>query len=386
MIISQIKSENISTLEYLHILESSNLEYIFDLQMFAAEDEGRTEEGSEKRRNEERDKGNVPKSSELPPALILVTTIAFLYLLGNFFFTRSYILFVKYFQTISQVSDFQTEEFNVFLRSAVTDISILLLPILAVTFITAIVANVAQVGFLFAPAAIGINFSKITPKFGKVLPTKNTLYNLAKSLAKVALIGWVSYVIISMDFLDVLLAGEMSLKSALRLLAFTSAKIFIVIGLILFALSIYDFFYQKEQFEDSIKMTPSEAKQEMKESEGDRTILNRRRQMVRDFIRRGMLQRVPKADVIIVNPTHFSIALVYNPDKNRAPVLTAKGVDELALVIRRVAKKNNIPIIEDRVQARLLYDEVEVDEEIPAKFFRAVSIIISKLEKYRRVA
>ncbi len=113
MIISQIKSENISTLEYLHILESSNLEYIFDLQMFAAEDEGRTEEGSEKRRNEERDKGNVPKSSELPPALILVTTIAFLYLLGNFFFTRSYILFVKYFQTISQVSDFQTEEFNV---------------------------------------------------------------------------------------------------------------------------------------------------------------------------------------------------------------------------------------------------------------------------------
>ena len=207
-------------------------------------------------------------------------------------------------------TDFSTEEFGILLKSASADIATLLLPILAVTFFAAVVGNVVQVGFMFSPGAVGFNFNKIVPKFGKVLPTKNTMYNLIKSIGKIVIIGWVSYVIISMDFLPILLMGDMGLKGALRLLAISSVKIFLVIGIILFALSIYDYFYQKAEFEDSIKMTPSEAKQEMKESEGDRSLLNRRRQMVRDFIRRGMLQRVPKADVVIVNPTHYSVAMV----------------------------------------------------------------------------
>lgn len=383
---------NISILEYNKILiqyleKDSKFDiFTFDLQLFAAEDEGRTEEGSERRRKEERDKGNVPKSIELPQALILISSIIAIYLLGNFFFTKSFLLFKKYFQSISHYQDFTEADFNILIKSATNDLSILLFPVLGISFLAAVIGNIVQVGFLFSPAAVSVNFSKIAPKFGKVLPTKNTIYNLIKSLGKVFVIGWVSFIIISMDFYSVILTGEMSLKSALRLLAISSVKIFLVVGFILLALSIYDYFYQKEQFEDSIKMTPSEAKQEMKETEGDRALLNKRRQMVREFIRRGMLQRVPKADVVIVNPTHYSIALSYDPEKNSAPVLIAKGIDELALALRRIAKKNNVPIIEDRIQARLLYDEVEVDEEIPAKFFRAISIIISKLDKYRRVA
>ena len=367
-------------------VESIASNYRIDLQLFAAEDEGRTEEGSERRRREEQDKGNVPKSTELPAALVLVASVIALYLLGNYIFVRTFVLFKKYFQDFALRTEFSTEEFGILLKSAASDIASLLLPILAVTFLAAVVGNVVQVGFMFSPGAVGFNFNKIVPKFGKVLPTKNTMYNLIKSIGKIIIIGWVSYVIISMDFLPILLTGDMALKGALRLLAISSVKIFLVIGIILFALSIYDYFYQKAEFEDSIKMTPSEAKQEMKESEGDRSLLNRRRQMVRDFVRRGMLQRVPKADVIIVNPTHYSIAMVYDPKIHTAPVVTAKGIDELALMIRRLAKKHGIPIIEDRIQARLLYDEVEVDEEIPSKFFRAVSIIISRLDKFRRVA
>ena len=364
----------------------ANSNYLIDLQLFAAEDEGRTEEGSDRRRREEQDKGNVPKSTELPAALVLVAAILALYLLGNYIFVRSFVLFKKYFQDFAMRTEFNAEEFGILLKSASADIASLLLPILGVTFIAAIVGNVVQVGFMFSPGAVSFNFNKIVPKFGKVLPTKNTMYNLVKSIGKIVIIGWVSYIIISMDFLPILLMGDMGLKGALRLLAISSVKIFLVVGIILFALSIYDYFYQKDQFEDSIKMTPSEAKQEMKESEGDRSLLNRRRQMVRDFIKRGMLQRVPKADVVIVNPTHYSVALVYDSKVNAAPIVTAKGIDELALMIRRLAKKHGIPIVEDRVQARLLYDEVEVDEEIPSKFFRAVSIIISRLDKFRRVA
>jgi flagellar biosynthesis protein FlhB len=189
-----------------------------------------------------------------------------------------------------------------------------------------------------------------------------------------------------MDFYNVLITGEMGIKGAFSLIAFSGLKIFIIVGIILFIISIFDFYYQRYEFEESIKMTPSEAKQEMKEAEGDKSYLNRRRQMIREFIRKGMLQRVPKADVVVVNPTHYSVALQYEPSIHAAPIVVAKGEDELALIIRRLAKKHEVPIIEDRVQARLLYEEVEIDSEIPAKFFRAVSLIISRLDKFKKVA
>ncbi|MEM7183611.1 MAG: EscU/YscU/HrcU family type III secretion system export apparatus switch protein, partial [Spirochaetota bacterium] len=189
-----------------------------------------------------------------------------------------------------------------------------------------------------------------------------------------------------MDFLHMLLAGQMGIKGALRLLFYTSFKIFFVIGIILFVIGIVDYYYNKYEFEESLKVTPSEAKREQRESEGDKSMLNRRRNMVREFIRKGMLQKVKTADVVIVNPTHFSIALSYDPQVHDAPVVVAKGMDEFALMMRRVAKNNDIPMIEDRVQARMLYEEAELDMPIPVKFYRAVSVIIARLEKYKRVA
>jgi flagellar biosynthesis protein FlhB len=357
-----------------------------DLQLFAAEDEGRTEQGSDRRRKEERDKGNVPKSSELPAALILLTSMATVYLLGNYLFTKSFLLFRKYFENIHNYKTFSEADLGILFRVSAEDILTLLLPILTITFLMAIVGNVVQVGFLFTPQAIGFKFSKIVPNFKKVLPTRQVLFNLAKSLSKVILVGWVCYIIISLDFLPMLLMGDMGLKGAMKLLGMTAVKIFIVIGIIFFAISLLDYQFQKYEFEESIKMTPSEAKQEMKETEGDKSILNRRRQMVREFIRKGMLQRIPKADVVVVNPTHYSVALAYDQKVHSAPVVFAKGMDELALLIRQLAKKHNVPIIEDRIVAKMLYDEVEVDSVIPSKFFHAVSLIIARLAKYRRVA
>jgi flagellar biosynthetic protein FlhB len=361
--------------------------YHIDLQLFAAEDEGRTEEGSERRRREERDKGNVPKSNELPAALVLISAVVAVFFLSNYIFINSMKLFHKYFDSVFvKQSRFEAEEMSALFRNITSDLFTLLVPVLSITFIVAVAGNVVQVGFLFSTRAVSINFEKIIPNFKRVLPTRQTFYNLFKSLSKILLIAIVSYIIISSDFFPVLMTGQMSLKQALSLVGFSALKIFLISGLLLFAISIMDYYYQKFEFEESIKMTPSEAKQEMKETEGDKTWLNRRRQMVREFVRKGMLQRVPKADVVIVNPTHFSVALSYNPKIHNAPVVIAKGADELALIIRRLARKHNIPLIEDRLQARLLYEEVEVDSEIPAKFFRAVSLIIARLEKYRRAA
>lgn len=358
-----------------------------DLQLFAsAEDEGRTEEPSERRRREEREKGNVPRSTELPQAIVLLASVLAFALFSGFFFKKSFLMFGRYFTTASRMERFGIEELNNLFRNAVDDIFILLLPVAGVAFLFAIAGNIVQVGFLFAPRALAFNFNKIVPNLKRVLPSRQTFFNLGKSLLKVLIVGWISYIIISMDFYKILMTGDLGIKGALKLLSIASLKIFLVSGILFFGISILDFYYQRYEFEESLKMTPSEAKQELKETEGDKTYLNRRRQMVREFIRKGMLQRVPKADVVVVNPTHYSVALSYDPNIHYAPVVVAKGVDELALLIRNLAKKHNVPIIEDKLTARLLYEEVEVDQTIPAKFFRAVSVIIAKLDKYRRIA
>ncbi|MCB1176686.1 MAG: flagellar type III secretion system protein FlhB [Leptospiraceae bacterium] len=360
--------------------------YFIDLQLFAAEDEGRTEEGSERRRKEEKDKGNVPRSTELPAALVLLATIVTVFFLGGYFFKKSAYLFLKAFEGIPSYTRFGTEEVKQIFTSAATEIIYILFPVFLVAFVIAVAGNIIQVGFIFSPRAISFNFSRIAPNFKRVLPSRQTLFNLGKSLLKVLVVAWISYVIISLDFYNILLSGEFGIKQAMGLIFRTGLKISIAVGIMFLIVGIVDFFYQRYEFEESLKMTPSEAKQEMKETEGDKSNLNRRRQMVREFIRKGMLQRVPKADVVVVNPTHYSVALQYDPAIHTAPVVTAKGMDEFALIIRRLAKKHNVPIIEDRIQARLMYEEVEVDMEIPAKFFRAVSLIIAKLDKFRRVA
>lgn len=360
-------------------------DYLIDLQLFAAEDEGRTEPPSERRRREEREKGNVPKSNELPAAVVLLAGIVVVFFMGQSLFYKTGSIIRRYISSINSIANGgNIETMRRMMQDAFKDILILLVPIIAVTFIAAIVANIAQVGFLFAPQALSMNFSKIKPDFKKVLPTRQTMFNLGKSLLKVVLIGWITYLIIANDFMKILLSGEIGLIEATRLIGLSSFKIFLTIGILLFAISIADFFYQKFEFEESLKMTPSEAKQEVKEQEGDRAILQRRRQLAREISSRGMIKKIPTADVVITNPTHYAIALAYDPAVNAAPVVVAKGVDEMALLIRRLAKKHNIPIVENRVQARLLYDEVGIDEEIPAKFFQAISLILASLDKFKR--
>ncbi|MBE7412951.1 MAG: flagellar type III secretion system protein FlhB [Leptospiraceae bacterium] len=362
-----------------------DLKYWIRLQLFAAEDEGRTEEASERTRREEREKGNVPKSNEIPSALVMIAGVVLIFFLSKYLFFRFSFMVKKYFHGIAKNNEFGAEALIALSRSVAEEISYLLLPILGITFITAIIGNVVQVGFLFSPRALRFDLARVSPNFKKVLPTRQTLFNLGKSILKIILIGWVSYIIISFDFLPVLMTGDMGVIQSTGMIAYTSLKIFLVCGIILFVISIVDFFYQKFEFEESLKMTPAEAKREMKQEEGDKAILQKRRQRMRDMIQSGMLQKVKTADVVITNPTHYAVALVYEPGVQLAPVVIAKGMDEIALIIRRIARENNVPIVENRVQARMLYEEVELNQPIPEKFFHAVSVIITKLDKYKRL-
>ncbi|EMO87192.1 EscU/YscU/HrcU family type III secretion system export apparatus switch protein [Leptospira noguchii] len=366
-------------------LSTEAADFKIDLQLFAAEDEGRTEPGSERRRREEREKGNVPKSPELPAAVVLLAGVILVYLMGEYFFMRTYYILRKYIHGVGLRTDISSESVTELLKNASTDLFTLLWPLLGITLVGAIIGNVAQVGFIFTPRALSFNFSRIRPNFKKVLPTRQTLFNLGKSLAKVGLIAWVSYIIISKDFFPILLSGEMGLEQAVALVMNSSFKIFLIVGIILLAISIVDYLYQRYEYEESLKMTPSEAKREAKESDGDRSLQARRRQLARDMMnKRKMLAKVPEADVVITNPTHFAVALEYKPGIHKAPIVIAKGVDDFALLIIRIARENGVPTVEDRIQARGLYEEVELGAEVPQQFYRAIAAILSRLESFRR--
>lgn len=357
----------------------------FDLQLFAAEDEGRTEPGSDRKRQEEREKGNVPKSQEMGSAIVLIAASVLIYIMGDYFIKTSAGILRKYFHFARDPGEFQTEAFASLIKDASWDLFTLLSPLLAVTFLFGIAGNIFQVGLMFAPRAMEFRFERLKPNFKRVLPTRQTLFNLAKSLTKVALIGWVSYIIIAHDFLRLLLVGDMGLLQALSMIGYSGFKIFIIIGIILFIISIADYYYQKYEFEENLKQTPSEAKREMKEQSGDGALIARRRQIMRDMVNSNMLQNVPKADVVITNPIHFAVALSFQSGKDTAPRVVAKGEDQMALTIKDIARKNNIPMVEDRLLAQQLYKIVEINQEIPQNLYHAVSIVFKSLSKYREL-
>ena len=356
---------------------------LIDLQLFAAEDEGRTAPPSERRRREEKAKGRVPRSQELASTIVLLGGIASIYILGEYFFKKSALLFRKYFEGISGKEALELEGVRNIFQNALSDATALLLPILAITFLFAIVGNVVQVGLFFSPGALGFKFENIAPNFRRIIPNRLTFFNLGKSLLKVLAIGFVSYFLIRADFLKLLLLGDMGLKSALSHVAFSAAKIFFVVGFLLLVIGFIDFLFQRYEFEESLKQTPSEAKQETKEEVGDTELLNRRRQMFRDMMQRTQIRKVPEADVVITNPTHYAVALVYEFGVHAAPQVLAKGEGGIALLIRKLATENNVPIIENPPLARQLFADAEVGREIPYKFFQAVSLVLRNLAKYQ---
>lgn len=358
--------------------------YEIDLQLFAAADEGRTEPPSERRRREEKEKGNVPKSNEVASTLVLLGGTGVLFVLGDTFIKNTAIFIKKYLPMGMKMDRFGSEEFRVILSGVSRDFFNLLWPVLAITLVFAVVGNVVQVGFMFSPRALSFRFDRISPNFKRVLPNRQTLFNLVKSLAKVVIIGIISYVLISGDFLKVLMTGNMGMMQAIKLITYSGFKIMMAAGLLLLGIAVADFFFQKSEFEESLKQTPSEAKREMREDSGDPVMKNRRMQLARDMMQGNMLREVPKADVVITNPTHYSVALSYEMGRDSAPRVIAKGENRLALEIRRIARENDVSIVESPKQARLLYAQVEVGQEIPQEFFNAVVQILITLEKFRK--
>ena len=356
--------------------------FTFDLQLFAAEDEGRTEEPTEKKLREAREKGQVARTQELPQTLVVLVGILVVLVFASWIYD-SMAAITKYY--LSSFSRLRITERSILLDFfAITGESAkMIVPLFIAVVIAAIMGNIVQVGFQVSTHPLKLDWSKI--KFDpatimkKVLFSKQVAMNLFKSIFKVVTIGFVAYLVIAGDFDRVAATPDISVAMAMKFFLMGGLKIIIWTSVVLLVLSIPDYFFQKKEFTESLKMTKQELKEEYKETQGDPHLRARLREMQREIVMKNMVNEVPRADVVVTNPTHFAVALLYEKDTMEAPTVIAKGADSIALKIRQVAKDNSVPMIENRPLAQQLYRDIEVGDIIPEELFYAVSLIYAEL-------
>jgi flagellar biosynthetic protein FlhB len=353
-----------------------------DLQWFAAEDEGRTEEPSEYKIRKAREEGRVAKSQELIGSLVLLLPTLTLIFLGPSMFKTCLEMFRFFFTRLNEVDSMLNGMFFVVF---LTYFARLALPIIAVAMLSGIIANLVQTGFLFTTKPLVPKFSKIVPRLGqyfqRTLFSIEGLFNFAKSIIKIAIIGIVSYVIISSKIAQLARLQTATLWTGFTTIASLTIQLLLIAALLLLGLSIPDYLFQRWQYMESLKMTKQEVKEERKMYEGDPLIKSRLRQRMRELLSRNMAANVPKADVVITNPTHYAVALEWNRDTMPAPMVTAKGVDEVAQRIKAIANEHAIPIVENKPLARALYAEVEIGDIIPETYYQAIATVLAHVYK-----
>lgn len=349
----------------------------------AAEDEGRTEEASEFRIEKARKEGRVAKSQEIGSALVLLFTCLVLIIIGKSILRQCIGIFEYYF---SRCSNPEIQDKNLF-TAFILPYAKMILPTCFVAVFAGVTANIVQnKGFIFSWKPLEPKFSNIAPKFGqyfqKTLFSTKGLFNFAKSIGKVAVICAIGFFFIRKDlFVLVEIISNGQILSALGKICVMAAKILIVVAVIFLVIAIPDYFVQRKEFLESMKMTKQEVKQEYKELEGDPEVKGRLQQMQRDLLSQNIPKAVSEADVVITNPTHFAVVLKYDQNEVDAPMVTAKGEDEMAFTIKRLAKEYNKPIVENRPVARGLYTDAKIGDIIPETYYRAISVIYSHILK-----
>lgn len=342
----------------------------------ADNDQEKTEQPTSKKRNEARNKGQVAHSREVPSVLVLVGSLAVFALAGAWMFSKLTTI-VSHLLGISAQMDWNIQGVTRLGWQLFLQVIQLLAPLFLVIMFVGVAANVGQVGFL-------LTFEPLTPKFSKFNPISGikrlfalrSIVEVIKSIIKLVVVGWVAYIAVKneMDVIPALLQTEVA-----EILAFTgqvSLRILMIACIALIFLAGFDFIYQRWQHGKDLRMTKQEVKDEHKQSEGDPAVKARIRSAQRQMVRRRMMEAVPKATVVITNPTHLAIALKFESDY-QAPVVTAKGAGFLAEKIRTIAKQNDIPIVEQKPLAQALYKSVEIGQFIPAELYRAVAEVLA---------
>ncbi len=348
-----------------------------DLQWFAAEEEGRTEEPTEQKIRKARKEGKVAKSQDVSSTIVLLAGIGILALVGKNLFTTMQDMMKFY---LGYVSATPVGDSGILVRAFFSFFVRLTLPIGIASFIAAFVGNVIQVGFLFATKPITPDFKRIAPNFARyfkrTLFSTEALFNLIKSIVKVVIVVGISFLNIQARIDEITALVRRPFMEGFFLISDMAFLVILQAAIVMLLFSLLDYWFQRRQHRESLKMTKQEVKEERKNYEGDPQVKARLRQRMREILQNNMIRRVPEADVVVTNPTHYAVALEYRRSSMEAPMVSAKGQDHVAQRIKAVALENDVPVMENKPLARALYADVEIGDQISVQHYQAVAELL----------
>ncbi|MDP4143281.1 MAG: fused FliR family export protein/FlhB family type III secretion system protein [Bacillota bacterium] len=352
--------------------------------IFASEE--KTEEATPKKKSEARKKGQVARSKDVSLSLTLLTSTLVVATLGVFLFNNMKSMLITYFGNYLNInSDLSFNQVNNLLLFSVLRIGFIFLCFAVPIMVVGVVANFIQTGFILTGEPLKPDLKKLNPINGfKRIFSMRTAVDQVKNLAVVITVGVVGYSFVKSNFTNVMMMSTLEFTSLPVVFKGLIQNILARVTLVVLAISLADYIYQRYQYNKDLRMTKQEIKEEYKQDEGNPEIKSKRRQKMRELSTRRMMQNVPNATVVVTNPTHIAVALKYEQGENSSPVVVAKGADQVAIKIKEIAKDSEIPIIENKPLARLIYKEVEIDQEIPVDMYEAVAEILALVYKMKK--
>lgn len=338
----------------------------------------KSEKATPKRRSDERKKGNIFQSKDAVSVAVLLASFYSLQFYFPSIISNLINLINSMFDQIVQIESLNIESIQLMYIQVTIVFLIIALPLLFVSMGTNIVAVGAQTRFLYTMSSIKFKFERIDLLKGiQKLFSLRSLVDLFKSILKILILAAIVYSTLKPRMNSLIGLFDMEFMQVLIFLGQTIMSVVTSVGMFFIFLALADYAYQWYEYEKNIRMSKQDIKEEYRQMEGDPQIKNKIKERQRQMSQRRMMQNVPKANVIIRNPTHYAIAVQYEMGKQRAPIILAKGMDSLALKIIEVAEKHNIPSIENKPLARGLYESVEIDQEIPEKYYHAVAEVLA---------
>lgn len=355
------------------------MEFKINLQLFAGE---KTEKATPRRREEARKKGQVAKSHEIITVLVLLFSLLAL----QAWIPMMYQDFATFFAHVFSFAahDITALTTAVLIRETLVLLAKMVGPVLLAALLAGYLANVVQIGFLFTTETLKFDLNRINPLPGfKRMFSQRAVTELIKAVCKTVLVGYIAFSYLKKEMPALSLLMDASLGASVIYLGKITFAVCWRIILVLFVLAVFDYAYQRYEYEKSLRMSKQELKEEYKNIEGDPLLKSKMKERQRQLATRRMMQDVPKATVVITNPTHVAVALKYEENMN-APELLAKGQDHLAERIKQTARDHGITIVENRSLAWLIYKKVEIGTAIPADLYQAVAEVIAYVYKVKK--
>ncbi len=348
------------------------------------EGQEKTEDATQKKLDDSRDEGQVAKSQEMSGFLIFA---------GGFFILYSFKGFMsdqiggmtRYIFSSLDVLTLSMSVVQLYFYKALGFFALTMAPILFGLMAIGFVANVGQIGFKISLKAMKPKASKFNPGKGikRIFFSSRSLVEVTKSLAKLFVIGLFTYWVLEDMVGEAILLADHSVVKIVEFMIDSALTLVWKLALVFAAIAVADFIFQKHKHKKDLKMSKQEIKDEGKQTDGDPEVKARIKSIQFETARKRMMQDVPDADVVITNPTHYAIAIKYEPEKSAAPRVVAKGVDTLAQRIKKIATENGVPLEENRELARALYKVADVGDEIPGELFQAVAQILAHIFNIR---